>query len=376
MAFNSLLKGEGLTLLKDNVNLAVLKLEGIEFRDLKFPAEESYRGGWKESRVRRAAGQWVPPATRRHFHPPPLPGPPACTFISALSTCLPRTLLTCSPRARVATPGLTAARMRGPGTRGSSTAGASTAGQTAPATRASGAMASCRWVGVASLGASMLHSCILGAAGDIGRLAAQAKGAALHARRLLPTASRLVNSRCAGWAAAFACAASYLARPPTSSLAGCRLCCFIAPQGYGTFESPDGARYVGNWLANLKHGIGKKSYANGDSYEGLWHNGKAEGPGRCGGAGAAGAADADRGEGGLGSRRRSGAAAQCWLSQQRCHIVAACCLPAPAGMCGTMAISMTASGAAARCTARARSNGSQASVGAALPAVLWSLVAG
>ena len=73
MAFNSLLKGEGLTLLKDNVNLAVLKLEGIEFRDLKFPAEESYRGGWKESRVRRAAGQWVPPATRRHFHPPPLP---------------------------------------------------------------------------------------------------------------------------------------------------------------------------------------------------------------------------------------------------------------------------------------------------------------
>lgn len=53
-------------------------------------------------------------------------------------------------------------------------------------------------------------------------------------------------------------------------------------QGYGTFESPDGARYSGGWQANLKHGIGKKVYANGDSYEGLWHSGKAEGPGRCG----------------------------------------------------------------------------------------------
>mgnify|MGYP001810715514 CR=1 FL=1 len=52
-------------------------------------------------------------------------------------------------------------------------------------------------------------------------------------------------------------------------------------QGYGTFESPDGARYVGGWRANLKHGIGRKVYANGDSYEGLWRDGKAEGPGRC-----------------------------------------------------------------------------------------------
>lgn len=61
-------------------------------------------------------------------------------------------------------------------------------------------------------------------------------------------------------------------------------------QGYGTFESPDGARYAGNWQGNLKHGIGKKVYANGDAYEGLWRNGKAEGPGRwgagCGGGSA------------------------------------------------------------------------------------------
>jgi hypothetical protein len=90
MAFNSLLKGEGLTLLKDNVNLAVLKLEGIEFRDLKFPAEESYRGGWKESRVRRAVGCGCrrPPtaaATRRL-----LPAWPACLHIhQCFSTCPP-----------------------------------------------------------------------------------------------------------------------------------------------------------------------------------------------------------------------------------------------------------------------------------------------
>ena len=31
---------------------------------------------------------------------------------------------------------------------------------------------------------------------------------------------------------------------------------------------------------DLKHGLGKKVYANGDVYEGLWRHGKAEGPGR------------------------------------------------------------------------------------------------
>ena len=40
--------------------------------------------------------------------------------------------------------------------------------------------------------------------------------------------------------------------------------------------------YQGGWVANLKHGIGKKTYANGDFYEGLWRHGKAEGPGRWG----------------------------------------------------------------------------------------------
>jgi hypothetical protein len=51
-------------------------------------------------------------------------------------------------------------------------------------------------------------------------------------------------------------------------------------QGYGTFLSPDGSQYQGGWSANLKHGLGKKTYGNGDFYEGLWRHGKAEGPGR------------------------------------------------------------------------------------------------
>ncbi len=48
---NSLLKGE-LSWLRDNTNLSVLKLDGIEYKDLRFPNHESYRGGWKEGKVR------------------------------------------------------------------------------------------------------------------------------------------------------------------------------------------------------------------------------------------------------------------------------------------------------------------------------------
>lgn len=76
--------------------------------------------------------------------------------------------------------------------------------------------------------------------------------------------------------------------PQTKQLAAPHAPCAALAQGYGTFESPDGARYVGNWASNLKHGIGKKTYANGDSYEGLWNLGKAEGPGRCSAGGRSG----------------------------------------------------------------------------------------
>ena len=37
--------------------------------------------------------------------------------------------------------------------------------------------------------------------------------------------------------------------------------------GVGTFESPDGTRYQGGWAHDLKQGLGKKTYANGDCYE-------------------------------------------------------------------------------------------------------------
>jgi hypothetical protein len=36
----------------------------------------------------------------------------------------------------------------------------------------------------------------------------------------------------------------------------------------------------GGWAFDLKQGLGKKVYANGDVYEGLWRAGKCEGPGR------------------------------------------------------------------------------------------------
>lgn len=36
----------------------------------------------------------------------------------------------------------------------------------------------------------------------------------------------------------------------------------------------------GGWREDLKHGLGRKIYANGDVYEGLWCNGKPDGPGR------------------------------------------------------------------------------------------------
>lgn len=37
----------------------------------------------------------------------------------------------------------------------------------------------------------------------------------------------------------------------------------------------------GGWKDDLKHGLGRKVYANGDVYEGLWALGKPDGPGRC-----------------------------------------------------------------------------------------------
>ena len=44
-----------LTLGNSNANLEVLHLAGIEYRDLRFPNGDSYKGGWREGQVRRTA---------------------------------------------------------------------------------------------------------------------------------------------------------------------------------------------------------------------------------------------------------------------------------------------------------------------------------
>ena len=40
-----------------------------------------------------------------------------------------------------------------------------------------------------------------------------------------------------------------------------------AIHGQGTLVSPDGTRYQGGWAHDLKQGLGRKTYANGDVYE-------------------------------------------------------------------------------------------------------------
>lgn len=40
-----------------------------------------------------------------------------------------------------------------------------------------------------------------------------------------------------------------------------------AIHGQGTLVSPDGTRYQGGWAHDLKQGLGRKIYANGDVYE-------------------------------------------------------------------------------------------------------------
>ena len=41
-------------------------------------------------------------------------------------------------------------------------------------------------------------------------------------------------------------------------------------QGYGTQVWPDGSTYEGYWVDNRAHGKGRRTYANGDFYDGMW----------------------------------------------------------------------------------------------------------
>lgn len=252
---NSLLKGE-LTWLAHNSNLSVLKLDGIEYKDLRFPNEESYRGGWKESKVRPA-----PPLPAAH--PPP---PPRRNRLLDLLT-----------------------QPEGEGcytwADGSTYEGAWHAGL-------KHGWGKYRWPN---------QACYLGEWRDgfmqvCARLSLpvgsrfELKGAAWRCRVppcvllgpcCLEHPSLPVSPSRQQFAPAADMTHSWVAkRPSPLLLLLLLLSLLLVPQGYGTFESPDGARYSGNWQANLKHGIGKKVYGNGDSYEGLWRNGKAEGPGR------------------------------------------------------------------------------------------------
>lgn len=239
-----------------------------------------------------------------------LPGCPCCicspaTRMAPPSMSLPRTDRLArfagwpnarSPRAKAATHGRMAARTRAPGTRASSTAGASTAGPMVPGTKGNGGKALCRWVLRTRAvrlerkvhtrsQAEAYHAHMQLAAAY--RLCMDAFEGRAHEPRWLQIRSvRQVKTCCRQRPAGCwpSCMPGWQGTPFKAAFHASGSCMRAGNvlQGYGTFESPDGARYVGNWAANLKHGIGKKTYANGDAYEGLWRNGKAEGPGRCG----------------------------------------------------------------------------------------------
>lgn len=98
--------------LRDQGGLQAYKLEGIEWKELRFENGESYRGGWREDKV----GRWVEVATQgaRRGATVRCEGPahrlPAAD--STTSPTLPR-----SRRARASTRGRTAARTRARGRR-------------------------------------------------------------------------------------------------------------------------------------------------------------------------------------------------------------------------------------------------------------------
>ena len=50
--------------------------------------------------------------------------------------------------------------------------------------------------------------------------------------------------------------------------------------GKGVFTWPNGTKYEGEYLNNLKHGQGVYSGDNGKSYSGEWLNGKQHGKGK------------------------------------------------------------------------------------------------
>lgn len=99
--------------LRDQGNLQAYKLEGIEWKELRFENGESYRGGWREDKV----GRWVVVA------PQGRQARRRCAVVRAVRTaCLPldstaSPTLPHSRRARASTLGRTAACTRARGRR-------------------------------------------------------------------------------------------------------------------------------------------------------------------------------------------------------------------------------------------------------------------
>lgn len=86
MALNSLRK----QLQPVGTNLSVLRLDGIDWKALKFPNEESYRGGWKDSRVsgrRRLQGPHWRQRRRQRWRGALPPAPPATCCHLPVGAC-------------------------------------------------------------------------------------------------------------------------------------------------------------------------------------------------------------------------------------------------------------------------------------------------
>ena len=49
--------------------------------------------------------------------------------------------------------------------------------------------------------------------------------------------------------------------------------------GQGTFEWPDGRKYIGSYKDDKKDGEGQYEWPDGRKYKGLWKNGKQHGEG-------------------------------------------------------------------------------------------------
>lgn len=116
-----------------NINLQLLKLDGIEYRTLNYSQGESYSGGWKNSKVRRI--HFLLLAQTIHSLPSPSLSPS-----TALSLYFSHTY---SLKEKGLTLGMTAAATQEHGTVALNTAGAPIPGLMAPRMKENGSRGTC-----------------------------------------------------------------------------------------------------------------------------------------------------------------------------------------------------------------------------------------